>query len=159
MGYELKVGTVGTKSGRHKSGFSNNSINVAGEEAFCSVLFDESSLNAAADSNHICSVSVGSLDWDLYNSSTDMKENRARKLYALLSSRNKTMSNVQHFSAIDLKLLPNILQAMQKYSNDMPSYRHDLKVDPLSIVYEIMRKWDKAFPLYKSLGAENIENE
>ncbi len=137
----------------------DNNITDAGREAFRSVLCDESCLNAAADSNHTCSVYAGYSQLDLvsYNSPSDMKKNRARKIYALLSSRNKTMSNVQHFSAIDLKLLPNILQLVQKYSNDMPSFRHDPKVD-LSIVYEIMRKWDKAFPLYKSLGVENVEN-
>ena len=133
----------------------DNNVTEIGFECFRRVLCDESSMNAAADSNHICSV-YGDTQLDLhsYNSSTDMEKNRARKIYALLSSRNKTMSNVQHFSDVDLKLLPNILQSVQKYY----MHTHDPKVNPLSIVYEIMRKWDKAFPLYKSLGVESVEN-
>ena len=130
---------------------NDNNTTVAGEVAFLSVLCDESSLNAAADSNHICIV-YGDTQLDLhsYNCLSDMEKNRARKVYALLSSRNKTMSNVQHFSDIDLKILPNMLAAVQKYSSDVQNY--DPKVNPLSIVYEIMRKWDKVIPLYKSLG-------
>ena len=137
----------------------DNNINVAGEEAFRSAFFDKSSLNAAADSNHVCIVYAGS-HFDLYsqNSSSDMEKNRARKIYAILSSRNKTMSNVQHFSDIEVKLLPNMLAAVQKYSNDMQSNRHNPKVNPLSVVYEVMRKWDKTIPVYKSLGVDSIEN-
>ena len=125
----------------------NRNITVAGEEAFRSVLCDISGLNAASDSNHSCEVYAGSrLNLSSYNSpmGMNMQRNRARKIYALLSLRNDTTSNVQHFSDIDLKLLPNILQAMQKYSNYMREYSEV----PLSIVYEIMRKWDKVTPLY-----------
>ena len=128
-----------------------NSITKIGFDCFRRVLWDDSSLNAAADSNHICIV-YGDTQLDLhsYNSLSDMGMNKARKIYALLSSRNKTMSNVQHFSDIDLKILPNMLAAAQKYSNDMQ--KHHPKVNSLSIVYEIMCRWDKVSPLYESLG-------
>ncbi len=82
-------------------------------------------------------------------------ENRDRKIYSILSSRNKTISNVQHFDDIDVKLLPNVLESVQRYSKYATRWhKHESK--PLSIVYEVMRKWDKAFPLYKS-GAGNID--
>ena len=155
---ELIANALRSNTTLRELAIEDNNITDAGREAFRSVLCDESCLNAAADSNHICSVYAGSSHFDLVscNSPSDMKKNRARKLYALLSSRHKTMSNAQYFGDIDVKLLPNILQVMQKYSNDM--YRYDPKVNPLSIVYEIMRKWDKVIPLYKSLGVESIEN-
>lgn len=62
-------------------------------------------------------------------------------------------SNVQYVDDIDVKLLPSILEAVQRYAsvahlddtNSPPDYS---RVEPLSIVYEVMRKWDKAFPLY-----------
>ena len=69
------------------------------------------------------------------------------------------MSNAQHLGDIDVKLLPNMLEAVQKYHNAAHLYkakfywiRDDLKVNPLSIVYEVMRRWDNVTPLYKMLG-------
>jgi len=89
------------------------------------------------------------------NRSEMVDENRDRKIYSILSSRNKTISNVQHFDDIDVKLLPNVLESVQRYSKYATRWhKHESK--PLSIVYEVMRKWDKAFPLYKS-GAGNID--
>ena len=49
------------------------------------------------------------------------------------------MSNVQHFSDIDAKLLPNVLEAVQKYSKD----GNDRVVKAASTVYEIFRCWEK----------------
>ncbi len=149
---ELIASALRSNSALRRLYIGNSNITVAGEEAFRSVLFDKSSLNAASDSNHCCEVYAGGrLNLSSYNSPAgmNMQRNRARKIYALLSLRNDTMSNVQHFSGIDLKLLPNILQAIQKYACDM--YRHDPQV-PLSILYEVMRRWDKVTPLYKTLG-------
>ena len=71
-------------------------------------------------------------------------------------------SNVQHFGEIDVKILPFIQKAVQRYASDVSPY--DLfrsgycRVEPLSIVYEVMRKWDKVFPLYTTGGDnESIE--
>jgi hypothetical protein len=135
---------------------SDNSITIVGAEAFRLVLCNESSLNAVADSNHSCTLRVlGRVHWNK-NYSGVMKNNRGRKIYSILSSRNKTMSNVQHFDDIDVKLLPNMLGSVQRYSKNM-FLRHEHEVEALSIVYEVMRKWDKAFPLYKSPGVGNID--
>ena len=146
----------------------DNNINDAGKEAFRPVLGDESNLNAAADSNHICCVhfdfACASLNyWNLHD---DEQINRGSKIYALLSLRNKTTSNTHHFGDIDMKILPNMLEAVQKYSNVTNEYlnaffSHSVReermhnVTALSIVYEVMRKWDKTFPLYN--GVEIIE--
>ena len=54
-------------------------------------------------------------------------------------------SNVQHFDEIDVKILPFMLKAAQKYAIEIHAYG---SVKALSIVYEVMRKWDKVFPLY-----------
>ena len=65
-------------------------------------------------------------------------------------------SNVQHFDDIDVKLLPLMIKAVQRYASVV--HRHDhqrvdyCRVEPLSIVYEVMRKWDKVFPLYTNRG-------
>mmetsp|Transcript_18720 Transcript_18720/g.37757 ORF Transcript_18720/g.37757 Transcript_18720/m.37757 type:complete len:558 (+) Transcript_18720:46-1719(+) len=114
-----------------------NNITKVGKESLRLVLYDESSLNAVADSNHICTVDLGWKAFDVYNSHEQGQINRCRKIYSLLSSRNETMSNVQHFGNIDLKILPIMLEAVQKYAKNV----NFLEVKPLSIVYEVMRKW------------------
>jgi len=125
-----------------------NNITKVGKESLRLVLYDESSLNAVADSNHICTVDLGWKAFDVYNSHEQGQINRCRKIYSLLSSRNETMSNVQHFDDIDVKILPNILEAVQKYATKVPDDDVNYpKVEPLSIVYETMRKWEKAFYL------------
>jgi hypothetical protein len=64
-------------------------------------------------------------------------------------------SNVQHFDGIDVKILPFMLKAVQTYASvEHPDDRFLLgyfRVKALSIVYEVMRKWDKVFPLYTSV--------
>ena len=114
-----------------------NNITLVGKESLRLVLYDESSLNAAADSNHICTVDLGRKAFDVYNSHEQGQINKAAKVYRLISIRNQSMSNVQHFGNIDLKILPTMLEAVQKYATNMC----DPKVKPLSIVYEVMRKW------------------
>ncbi len=123
-----------------------------GNETLRVAVCDESSLNSVADSNHSCSIET---EYGVDGNETDSREiNRSRKIYSLLASRHETMSNVQHFGDIDVKLLPKILAAVQKYSNMNVAWDTSYCVDvkALSIVYEVMRRWDKVSPLYKSLG-------
>eukprot|EP00985_Skeletonema_marinoi_P011498 scaffold5475_cov98-Skeletonema_marinoi.AAC.3 len=134
-------------------------ITNVGEESLRLVLYDESSLNSAADSNHICILEA--IDYN--NSHPQGQINRGWKLYSLLSIRNQLMSNVKHFGDIDVKILPNMLEAMQRYHNAVSvynanahSFRRNFEVEPVSIVYETLRKWDKVMQLCKSLGAENM---
>eukprot|EP00986_Skeletonema_menzelii_P001643 scaffold450_cov139-Skeletonema_menzelii.AAC.5 len=139
-------------------GLFHNNTTDAGDEALHLVRYDGNSLNAVADSNHICSVKVGWTPLDYWNLHKDEQVNRGMKIYHLLSLRNKMMSNAKHFDDIDVKILPDMLGAVQKYQIDASVYtdkhyiRHDSRVNPLSIVYEVMRRWDKVTPLYKTLG-------
>lgn len=117
-------------------------------------LFDDSSLNSAADSNHTCYVDCHFKD--ICNEQNDPKGNRQRKIYNILARRHLEMSNVQHFDDIDIKQLPDILAAVQRYAIDPPFgaliFEVNREVKSLSIIFEIMRKWDKALSLYKTLG-------
>ena len=124
-----------------------NRVGEAGAEALRRALCDETSLNSVADSNHSCSIDAGNeLSMGYHSHDENMNDgeiNRAEKIYRLLSSRNETSSNVQHFGNIDVKLLPNVLEAVQKYSISL-NYSGSHTVEASSIVYEVMRKWDKA---------------
>mmetsp|Transcript_8257 Transcript_8257/g.12924 ORF Transcript_8257/g.12924 Transcript_8257/m.12924 type:complete len:314 (+) Transcript_8257:2-943(+) len=117
-------------------------------------LFDDSSLNSAADSNHTCYVETIFRE---YNTDDDPIGNRWRKIYNILARRHTEMCNVQHFNGFDINLLPDILAAVQRYAVDPPFgsghiYELNRQVKSLSIMFEIMRKWDKALSLYKALG-------
>ncbi|KAL7457963.1 hypothetical protein ACHAWC_009974 [Mediolabrus comicus] len=152
---------------------SSNTIGDAGEEGLLLVVHDDSSLNSLADSNHSCCVVLSQFAvWNVcqmkgsdgYWHEAPASFNRARKIYRLLSQRNESMStpNVHHFDDIDVNLLPSILEAVQRYAVAIdPFDRHRpgyCRVEPLSIVYEVMRKWDKVFPLYTDRGnSESIE--
>ena len=118
---------------------SHNNISTDGFEFFRPVLCNESSLNAVADSNHSCYISEFSYEVNHLN---EIEMNRGWKIYSLLSSRHTAESNVQYFSDVDVKLLPKMLEAVQRYANN-PNARR------LSIVYEIMRRWEKVFNMYE----------
>ena len=96
----------------------------------------------------------------------DPKNVRYKKIYAVLSSRNRNSSHVQHFDDVPVEFLPDILSSIQQHSKyhvlDHAPYRsrphpppcvHDVK--SLSVVYEIMRFRDKSFSAYESLCAAN----
>jgi hypothetical protein len=136
-------------------------ITNVGGESFRLVLNDDSTLNAVSDSNHSCTVYLSDVNtpWNNgmnYEFLNDLdrarKSNRARKIYKLLSSRHKSMSNAQHFGGTDVNVLPHMVEAVQKYAEpdtDYTGYVAGIPLLPaLSIVYEVMRKWDKVFPVY-----------
>ncbi|KAL7450641.1 hypothetical protein ACHAWC_002523 [Mediolabrus comicus] len=135
--------------------FSDNTISDAGKQSLRLVLHDDSSLNSIADSNHSCFLEgVAFYAWNMRGfwkggawHEAPGSFNRARKIYNLLSERNKSIStsNVQHFDEVDIKILPYMLKAVQRYAVEIHAYG---RVKALSIVYEVMRKWDKVFPLY-----------
>jgi hypothetical protein len=133
---------------------SGNSISDAGKEALRIVVHgDGNNLNSIADSNHSCSVVF--YHFVCWNVNETCRENRARKIYKLLSERNKStpMSNVQYFDEVDVKLLPDMLEAVQSLS--LLGGAAPGGVAALSIVYEVMRKWEKVFPLYNLLCDNN----
>ena len=42
---------------------------------------------------------------------------RQKKIYSVLSSRNRDCSNVEHFEDVPVELLPDMLQSIQRYSH------------------------------------------
>ena len=126
----------------------------------CKAEFDPTSLNTAADSNHTFYI-VGKASFNVnplnkLSASIDPKKVRQQKIYHVLSSRNKECSNVQHLDDVPIEFLPYMLGSIQQYSeyhageNTPP--KHDKDVNALSVVYETMRRWDKAFSVYESLS-------
>lgn len=97
-------------------------------------LFDGSSLNSAADSNHTCFVKNYPNN---RNEQGDPTGNRQRKIYNILARRHMDMCNVQHFDDIDINLLPEILAAVQRYAMSPDPglyYTENSQVNGLSII-------------------------
>ena len=130
---------------------NQNDITDVGRDALRNAMFDSTSLNTVADSNHSCSIK--GLDFgDIFNNQyEESKSNRATKIYSLISSRNREGTNVQHLNAEfedeSLKLVPKVLEAVNVYDEG----GDEGDVLPLSIMYEVLRSW-KMPTLYENNG-------
>ena len=120
--------------------FWGNDVSKSGWIALRKAEFDDTSLNTAADSNHTCRISYPNPedhDDDLQGlDTTEMNGNlnrmaplfnpayvRQKKIYSILSTRNRTCSNVEHFEDIPIELLPYMLCSVQRYVNyHIPDY-------------------------------------
>eukprot|EP00956_Cyclotella_meneghiniana_P008833 scaffold12103_cov21-Cyclotella_meneghiniana.AAC.2 len=112
-------------------------------------IFDYTSLNAAYDSNHHCRLYIhmpGSDIWR-FNTYSDPTLNRRKKIYTLLSKRNRRRENAS-FLELDgtgIKHIPQILSLLKPFSehhsHNENGIQEDEAVTPLSIAYEIMRDW------------------
>ncbi|EJK45278.1 hypothetical protein THAOC_36112, partial [Thalassiosira oceanica] len=80
----------------------------------------------------------------------DPKQSRARKIFHLLSQRNKQGTNAHHLEAEmggdTLKVLPLALAAIQVYGQKakgkLPDHSNLLGAAKLSIMYELVLSWN-----------------
>ena len=150
---------------------ADNNITSVGWISLSKAVFDQTSLNSAADSNHTCSVGFPLNDddemQDILDSrkfieystqgTSDPKKVRQKKIYSILSSRNRSCSNADHFEDVPVEFLPDMLSSIQQYSNyhvsaDAPR-QADFDVEPVSIIYEILQRWDKSLAVFESLSS------
>ena len=147
---------------------TNNNLTKTGWMALRKAEFNNTSLNAAADSNHTCNIKyppdgsalIEAIDTSEMNGDRNLTLAfdptwvRRKKIYKV-SSRNRELSNVEHFDDIHVKLLPKMLSSIQEYSN----YQDDNisqdrgHVHPLSIVYEICRNWEESIAVFEALSS------
>ena len=130
----------------------DNNITNIGKEALLKAVYDPTSLNTLADCNHTCSIE--GISFDDIITENDCNEgrwtNRSKKIYHLLSNRNKEGSNLQHLNAefaededsLALKIVPIMLDCIYRYYSG-PGRRLGTRTTsrPLSIIYEILRGW------------------
>ena len=143
---------------------SNHLITDAGWKALGEAVFDDSSLNLAADSNHTCFINLHGDERHKCEINGDLEPEdlfrpsalRPKKIYSVLSSRNKESSTVNYLDDVPVEFLPEMLGSIQQYSEyhlqDNAPPQDDNDVNALSIVYEIGRRWDKALSIYESLS-------
>lgn len=138
-----------------------NRISEDGWAALSRAVFDDTSLNSAADSNHCCYICKGAEGFDslaINSVNTDPKYVRQKKIYSILSSRNRDCSNVDHFDEeMAVELMPDMLTSIQRYckyheAEDGPPKSQD-DVIPLSIMFEVLQKWDSSLAVFESLSS------
>lgn len=78
------------------------------------VVFDDTSLNKAADS-HITTCNILACDGDDDKFQTAYV--RQKKIYSVLSFRNRHSFNVKHFGEVSVEFLPKMLVSIQGYAN------------------------------------------
>ncbi|KAL7527971.1 hypothetical protein ACHAXR_004415 [Thalassiosira sp. AJA248-18] len=157
------AGALKHNTNLHYLDLDGNSITDLGWKALHKAEFDGKSLTSAADSNHACVI----INSEFVEINRDLETDepfrrsalRSKKIYSVLSARNKEGSNVQHLEDGDtpIEFLPDILGAIQRYSeyhrgDNAPSRENDDDVGALSLVFELMRRWDKAFSVFSTLG-------
>jgi hypothetical protein len=127
----------------------NNKLDYDGFKALKEALHGASStLNAVADANHTCIVTDLGPHYSGEANDAPSEWNKAQKIYELLSQRHRRRRNVKHFDKIDVKLLPDMIVAVQRYADIL----EEEPEGPSSIVFEVLREWNKVFPLYELGG-------
>jgi len=129
--------------------YRNHSMARNGAKTLFRAFFgDETSLNSVAASNHTCRIESDWRPLTVYNRRTTApKVNRRQKLYHTLDRHyRKSSGGVLELIDNELpnddkmnlacKLMPIILGSVQLYSTAASG-----EIDPLSIVYEIMKGW------------------
>ena len=137
-----------------------NEMTQKGFTALARAIYDPTSLNSVSECNHTCWIDglhkyLPDDGYEMCNNAASyqgapyrpVKQTRARKIYQLLSKRNKEGSNVQHLNlefeddddegGLALKIVPKVFEAVHNYSNESNS----LPIPPLSIMYEVLRGW------------------
>jgi len=133
-----------------------NEFTRLGEETLKKAIYDDSSLNAVANSNHVCEIS-GLRSWGFLhgvNFRVPYERSRAQKIFRLLEERNKEGTNARHLEGEmrgdTLKILPLTLAAIQiygeykakkvKWQDNGIVWIEDAA--PLSITYELLKSWN-----------------
>eukprot|EP00571_Detonula_confervacea_P011998 CAMPEP_0172306308 /NCGR_PEP_ID=MMETSP1058-20130122/7406_1 /TAXON_ID=83371 /ORGANISM="Detonula confervacea, Strain CCMP 353" /LENGTH=206 /DNA_ID=CAMNT_0013018149 /DNA_START=122 /DNA_END=742 /DNA_ORIENTATION=+ len=133
-----------------------NDLTDAGWDMLHKAEFDPTSLNSASDSNHTCHVSCHSKFNEGPDDSYHSVAVRQKKIYSLLSLRNRKWSNVQYFDDIPVELLPDMLSSIQQYSEyhcgENAPEQDDEDTNAFSIVFEVMRRWDESISVYEALS-------
>ena len=152
----------------------DNNITNTGWDALSKAVFDKTSLNSAADSNHACKIDFPSdqkYDHVRRINGDDSSERylypkyvRQKKIYTVLSQRNKNSSNIDSFDEdMPAEILPAMLLSIQKFANyhvtetdeeeeSTPS-QDTRDVNSLSIMFEILQRWDKSLAMFEALSS------
>ena len=148
-----------------------NNLTSKGWKALQKAVFNKTRLNSAADSNHTCTIDFPTiLDDNTYQEVISMNGShpgayfifdedcvRQKKIYNILSARNRSCSNVEHFKDVPFELFPDMVVSIKRCSyyhipENTPS-QDTRDVKPHSIIYEICRYWDESLAVFEALSS------
>ena len=109
----------------------NNNITRLGRQALIEVLFNASSLNACAASNHTCN--IFGLDISPINRFNDPAVNRAMKIFTMLAGSTEYF-NLACLGELSYKLIPHVLTLAQNFTFGLDNVA-------ISSVFELLRSW------------------
>eukprot|EP00956_Cyclotella_meneghiniana_P011583 scaffold16276_cov49-Cyclotella_meneghiniana.AAC.3 len=149
-------------------GFDDPSEFPGNWHPLASVVYDQTSLNSAHNSNHHCHLNleisgIQTHPISKFNMYEDPTLNRRKKIFNILSSRNRNRLNAAYFESdnIGIKHMPQILALLKPFSEhylDNYDEKEDDEVEPLSIAYELLRDW-KMPELYNCLNVMEEEKK
>lgn len=142
---------------------ADNNLTSVGWEALSKAVLDKTSLNTIVGSNHTCIIDFPMIFEDVKEVNGDNTSDnychptyvKHKKIYSVLSSRNRESSNVKHFENVPVEILPDLLECFEfysNYSNDPNMVEYNRHVHPLSLVYEICRHFEEALAVFESLS-------
>lgn len=138
-----------------------NDFTDVGKQALLKVIFDASSLHSCAASNHSCQIegtpSDSTVDIAEINRRGHSPDNRAMKIFTVLSGTDDGFFNLNCLGDISYKLIPRVLSLAQEFTERTPelsaSYFEqtgqrsanwdDLEEEyvPITSVFELLRGW------------------
>ena len=134
----------------------DNNINDVGRQAFLNVLFNGSSLNSCAASNHSCSIT--GLNPDIYDINKYIYGNKAMKSFTVLSAIDEGFFDLSCLGDLSYKLIPRVLELAQEFDEESSElskvhfeqkghksaamkYKLDKKTMPITSMFELLRCW------------------
>ena len=114
----------------------NNNITHLGRQALIEVLFNASSLNSCANSNHTCNIFGIEHDISPINRFNDPAVNRAMKIFTMLagSTDRGEFFNLACLGDLSYKLIPHVLTLAQNFTFGLDNVA-------VSSVFELLRSW------------------
>ena len=100
----------------------NNNITARGRKALLKTIFDTTSLNACAASNHTLMVDLNPFNIHLNGAGITLRCNKREKLFTLLSATDEGFFNLNCLGDISYKVIPQVLSLVQGFSEAHPDY-------------------------------------
>jgi len=135
----------------------DNDLTAIGRQALLESVFNVSSLNSCAASNHNCFIRGLNPDISGINNYNESSANRDNKIFTVLSGSNDGFFNMNCLGDVSYKLIPDVLRLAQKFIAAAPELSDlyfeqtgqtsadwdqlDEDTVPITSIFELLRGW------------------
>ena len=136
---------------------ANNNITAIGRRVLLESVFNVTSLNSCAASNHSCSILELTPDISKINKYEGPPIIRAMKIFAMLSATDEGFFNTNYLGDVSYKLIPDVLRLTQDFTRRTPELSEayfeqtgqrsadwdqlDVDIVPITSMFELLRGW------------------